>query len=38
MHAANVQTRLGVTDAYFNAIPNKEPFVNKKLMNEVIPK
>ena len=34
----NIQTRLGVPDALFNGIKEKEPFINKMLMNQVIPK
>ena len=34
----NIQTRLGVSDKLYNGIKQKEPFVSKMLMNQVIPK
>jgi hypothetical protein len=32
-----IQARLGVDDKLFNGIKEKEPFINKMLMNQVIP-
>ncbi len=35
---ADIVSRLKVSDAEFGVIPNKDPFINKMLMNEIIPK
>lgn len=35
---ADIVSRLKVSDAEFGVIQNKEPFINKMLMNEIIPK
>jgi hypothetical protein len=34
---ADIVTRLNITDAEYAMIPVKEPFINKMLMNEIIP-
>jgi hypothetical protein len=34
---ADIVTRLGITEQEYNKIPNKDPFVNKMIMNQVIP-
>ena len=34
---ADIVSRLGITEMAYNQIPNKDPFVNKMLMNEIIP-
>lgn len=35
---ADIATRIRVTEREFSKIPQKEPFIIKKLMNEIIPK